>query len=209
MSSLSVYPGAPRTPTTREVHTRTSSKLWAHLDSLGIHARPDLRVQMLSIPDRQPWAADLDALFEWDEYHYQWWDAEADESRIIASCGTMNPEWGEDPATHGLPFTLARIDDPAVVEQARVRGRYWRIQYVAPQPPLARLVYGCLASALAELTSGVLFTTDHVWDHERFPARPAAFDQWYLRPDQTQQAFLRTRALETQRDLRAAFQGQD
>ena len=100
-----------------------------------------------------------------------------------AYCERLDAGEGLDPSTHGLPFSRAQLDDPALFETAEVSGRWWYFRRPAGQPELVDVLYGCLASALAEWTSGVAYSDDSAWDYVRFPARAAEFDGWFMRPE--------------------------
>ncbi|MFD0959679.1 hypothetical protein [Paenibacillus chungangensis] len=59
-------------------------------------------------------------------------------------------------------------------------GHYWVFRRSAGQPAIINLVYGILASALAELTEGYIHSDDGAWSGK--PVRSDAFDRHYFIP---------------------------
>lgn len=65
-------------------------------------------------------------------------------------------------------------------------GHYWDFTRYAGQPGIINLAYGITAASLAELTNGLIYSSDSAWDYDMFPATPQEFYSWYLRPDQNE-----------------------
>ncbi len=63
-------------------------------------------------------------------------------------------------------------------------GHYWMFRRSMGQPAEINLSYGYLASAIAELTNGLIFSDDSAWDYERFPCTPSEFYNFYFKPEQ-------------------------
>ncbi|MFC4776001.1 hypothetical protein ACFO9Q_04305 [Paenibacillus sp. GCM10023252] len=59
-------------------------------------------------------------------------------------------------------------------------GHYWVFRRSTGQPAIINLVYGIIASALAELTKGYIFSDDGAWHGG--PIRPTVFDSQYFVP---------------------------
>ncbi|MEK4356425.1 hypothetical protein NYE48_05090 [Paenibacillus sp. FSL M7-1455] len=47
------------------------------------------------------------------------------------------------------------------------------------------LAYGILASALAEITQGIIFSDDNAWEYSKFPCLPNEFNTFYFNPEMT------------------------
>lgn len=62
-------------------------------------------------------------------------------------------------------------------------GHFWSFRRSVGQPALINLTYGFLASALAQLTSGMINSWDSAWDFERLPCTPAEFNKFWFRPE--------------------------
>jgi len=69
------------------------------------------------------------------------------------------------------------------LEKAKKINRYWYFRRSAGQRGTIALSYGLISAAVAELTSGILWSDDGAWDYERFPAESREFLLWYFRPD--------------------------
>ncbi|MWC29638.1 hypothetical protein [Paenibacillus sp. MMS18-CY102] len=67
------------------------------------------------------------------------------------------------------------------VRQSLSVGYYWSFRRSAGQSAIINLAYGFIASALAELTNGYLFSDDGAWHGA--PIRPSEFDARYFVPD--------------------------
>lgn len=205
-TTIDVYPACVEAPSTHQVLALGASKLWAYLNSLSIEAQPQVCVKLLERGNHHPHDVVLDAPFSWSEDQYMWFTVGAVQGGTDAYCECLDDELGFDLGTHGLPFSQAQINDPALFETARVSRRWWYFRRSAGQPALVNVLYGCLASALAELTSGVVYSSDSAWDYPRFPARAAEFDRWYMRPEHALRDDFRLLAQHVQGDLRAESQ---
>ncbi|ULH18152.1 hypothetical protein MF271_21995 (plasmid) [Deinococcus sp. KNUC1210] len=182
-TTIDVYPASVEVPSTREVLALGSMKLWAYLSSLGVDVRPQVQAELLARGSHHAQELVLDAPFAWPENHYMWFTVGTVNGGTDAYCQSLDDKWGVDASTHGLPFSRAHIDDPTVFKTARRGGRWWYFRRSAGQSALVHVLYGCLASALAELTNRVVYSDDSAWDAERFPARSVELDRWFMRPE--------------------------
>ncbi|UBV45181.1 hypothetical protein LAJ19_20440 (plasmid) [Deinococcus taeanensis] len=197
-TTFDVYPAHVEPPTTREVLTLGAVKLWRYLASIDLDAAPRVRVELWPRGRDAPQPLVLDAPFAWPVDHAMCFTVEGIEGGTSAHCKVLETEWEVEPGTHGLPFNRTQFNDPAVFEAARLSGRWWYFRRSAGQPAVVNVLYGCLASALAELTDGVVYSEDHAWDYERFPARSADFDTWFMRPEYAMSEEFRTWASQIQ-----------
>ncbi|GGO40207.1 hypothetical protein [Deinococcus humi] len=182
-TTFDVYPGSVEVPFTREVLALGASKLWAYLTSIGIDEHPQVHVKLLARGNHQKKGLILDAPFAWPEDQYMWFTVGDGQGGTDAYCECLEVDEGFDFSTHGLPFSQVQMDDLALFETARIGGRWWYFRRSAGQPALVNVLYGCLASALAALTHGVVYSSDSAWDYTRFPAQSAEFDRWFMRPE--------------------------
>ncbi|GFN34084.1 hypothetical protein [Paenibacillus xylaniclasticus] len=72
-------------------------------------------------------------------------------------------------------------DTYADVRRSLAIGHYWIFRRSMGQPAIINLAFGVLASALAELTEGYLFSDDGAWQGR--PIRSYDFDPLYFNPD--------------------------
>lgn len=112
---------------------------------------------------------------KWDE-EYAWFYVEPSEGG------------GTDAYYHNVePLILDIWDDYGdegnlylEVKKSLSIGYYWSFRRSAGQPAIINMAYGVIASALAELTEGYLFSDDGAWDGG--PIRSNEFDSQYFDP---------------------------
>lgn len=73
----------------------------------------------------------------------------------------------------------------AEIKQSLEMGHYWIFRRSAGQSAEINLAYGYLASSLAELTNGLIYSNDSAWDYECFPCSSAEFNSFYFKPEMT------------------------
>ncbi|WP_321827729.1 hypothetical protein [Maribacter dokdonensis] len=59
----------------------------------------------------------------------------------------------------------------------------WYFRRSAGQPGIINIGYGIIGASVAELTSGILSSTDGAWDYRQFPAESKEFLEFYFRLD--------------------------
>jgi hypothetical protein len=59
---------------------------------------------------------------------------------------------------------------------------HWSVVRYAGTDPFYNLAYGLFASALAELTDGLLFSDDNAWEYSRFPCISEEFNDFFSIP---------------------------
>ncbi len=180
--TFQVFPGRSKAPSFANVMRLGSHKFHHYLHSIGVRTRYDVEVQLRTVDSPDPCSLDLCSPFVWTPDQFVWfglagvpggtdvWSGPL--TRLPMDRGEL-PEWLTD-----------AITDPDVLSTARHWDRDWLFRRSAGQPALVVVLYGFLASALAQLTNGLIYSDDGAWDFERFPARSVAFDGWYLRPEQ-------------------------
>ncbi|WP_189072162.1 hypothetical protein [Deinococcus sedimenti] len=180
-TTFDVYPGRVELPTTRQVLSLGRVKLDAYLREMGLPQSNPVQVQLLTSGTHEDQGLLLDAPFACTANAYFWFTVQDVAGGTSAYFKQLDLEGFEQ--TFGLPIEADRTDLSAVFDTARISGHWWYFRRSAGQPALINILYGCLASALAELTHGVVYSDDGAWDFERFPALPQEFDRWFMRPE--------------------------
>lgn len=149
---------------------------------------------------------ELDAAFIWNKDYYCWFTLKGIEGGTDCyltdfyggeiAAYQLKDDWLE---AHPKLNWSEHVDQ--VVETANQTKQQWCFRRSAGQPAEIALLYGFLASALAELTNGVVDSTDGAWDFSLFPATSEAFDCWYMRPEKTSDSDFQKWAYEIQSAL--------
>lgn len=82
-----------------------------------------------------------------------------------------------DHARYRLPHLDAKVGRLAAINAC------WWLAVEGPSHQLFRLVIGAWAASLADHTAGLIHSEAGLWEYERFPATPRAFEQWFFRPE--------------------------
>ncbi|WP_027482460.1 hypothetical protein [Deinococcus pimensis] len=185
-TTFEVYPGSAVVPSFEAVRALSEHKLHAFLRDHDLPARPRVNVERyrsrISVWGDEPVELDVHAPFLIPDGEYAWFTVQGESSGTDASTHKVRTLTKQDPDL-GLPFPAEHLLDGRVLDAARTVGRCWSFRRSAGQPALVNVLYGTLASALAELTLGVVYSDDGAWDYQAFPARPDDFDRVYLRAD--------------------------
>lgn len=59
-------------------------------------------------------------------------------------------------------------------------GYFWSVKRTIGQPAIVSLYYGYLATAIAVLTEGIIYSDDGAWDYSRLPIEGKVFETEYL-----------------------------
>ncbi|WP_027483496.1 hypothetical protein [Deinococcus pimensis] len=185
-TTFEVYPGSAVAPSFEAVRALGEEKLHAFLHDHDLPARPRVTVERyrsrISVSGDEPVEFDVHAPFLVPHDEYAWFTVQGESGGTDASTHKVLMLTKQD-SDLGLPFPAEHLLDGRVLDAARTVGSCWSFRRSAGQPALVNLLYGTLASALAELTLGVVYSDDGAWDHQAFPARPEDFDRVYLCAD--------------------------
>lgn len=180
-TSFEVYPTRDHIPSFRQLLDVATVHLRDFLRSYGILQPAPLAVTLRQAqPDRPIIPFDTNGPAWWPEDCYAWFHVPGVPGGTDAYACPMD-EVGrgffEEIRGKNLPEF---VDVAAVVMQV---GRYWTFRRSAGQPAIINIGYGILAGSLAELTEGIVYSSDGAWDYRRLPARPGLFLSTYFRPE--------------------------
>lgn len=180
-TTFDVYPRTNQLPSFAAVIDRSTVELYRFLESVGVRARPSIRLRIHRCDDDSPVPFSLDAPARWGKDTYAWFtvgevpggtDAYFDDDRAgIVKC------WDE-----GLEEPQAKRLE-SLIRECLASGHRWWFRRSAGQPAVINVAYGLMAASLAALTGGFVTSEDGAWDWQRLPALPDEFLTWYFRPE--------------------------
>ncbi len=180
-TTFDVYPRTTHLPSFAAIIDRSTAELHRFLGSVGIRARPPVRLRIQRREDNSQVPFSLDAPAHWGEDAYAWFmvgdvpggsDAYFDHDRVrIQECWD---DGFEDPQRKRL--------EP-LIRECIATGHRWWFRRSAGQPAVINVAYGLIAASLAAITNGFLDSDDSAWDWQRLPALPDEFLTWYFRPE--------------------------
>lgn len=180
-TTFEVFPTTDNIPSFRQLLDVATVHLSDFLRSYGITQPVPLAVTLRRAePDHPVVPVDTGGPAWWPEECYAWFHVPGLPGGTDAyACPMEDVGRGEigDIAARNLPEF---IDIPAEVMRV---GRYWTFRRSAGQPPIINIAYGILAGSLAELTGGIVYSSDGAWDSKRLPARPEVLLSTYFRPE--------------------------
>ncbi|THF86089.1 hypothetical protein E7T09_12695 [Deinococcus sp. KSM4-11] len=175
--TFDVFPGINELPTIQQVKRLCVEKLHVFLASLGLESRPTVSATFWSFLTRECVPVDPDDKFVWHD-GYLWFEVDDVKGGTDVYCVSWEPAELAVNLEELESETRARVLSPTVT-----LGTHWYVRRSAGQPAVVEALYGFLASALAELTRGVVVSTDGAWSMPQFHLYPADFDREYLRPE--------------------------
>lgn len=183
-TTFDVYPSTVAIPTFGDLLSRANRRLDAFLQRAVIASRPELTVTLKSRNGRRDHTIQLFDKVTWPDETYAWFyvpdrpgGCEVHHWRI----DHFDREYWENEFTMPYGRYRERADQ---MRRCLAVGHTWRFQREDGQPAIIDIAYGLLAASLAELTGGLINTSDGAWDYQHFPATAAEFDRWYFLPDQ-------------------------
>ena len=85
-----------------------------------------------------------------------------------------------------LPISsLIEMREKELVKKCFENKREWHVKKWANQAWISSIAFGFIASSFAELTDGIIYSSDGGWDYQIFPATSKEFDEVYFRPEKT------------------------
>lgn len=180
-TTFEVYPATDHVPTFRQLLDRSNIELKRFLTSVSIDQSPQIYVRVNTHKTHETVALDLDDPLCWTEGTYAWFYVDDVPGGTDAYYRCIEDK----------RFVEELLLEPARGEANRPRIRacaaqahYWSFRRSAGQPAIINLAYGLLAASLAELTSGLVTSSDSAWDWTRMPATAEEFFKFYFVPDQ-------------------------
>ena len=179
-TTFEVFPGSSRIPSYREIVDLAQSRIDAFLREHDVALHPRLVVDVLD-PQNRSLGIPADAPFDYEGDGYSWFYFEglAGGTDAYFRKDDYDREGMEEELASAPGYHESSIDIRASIEI----GHQWWFRRSAGQPALVALSYGLIASALAELTKGFLYSGDCAWDYERFPCDPDTFYAHWFRPE--------------------------
>ncbi len=154
-------------------------KINLFLANWGIHQSVHLRAEIITGSKRV--VAKPDAQFEWSDCDtYLWLSVEGVAGGTDSYCGTISNDYNDGLGEWWYFDMLRRApnfrpEHEAILRKAKALDRKWSFRRSAGQPAIINLGYGFIAGALAELTDGLVFSSDNAWDYQRLPISGADF----------------------------------
>ena len=82
-------------------------------------------------------------------------------------------------------FKDKRDERKTLVKKCFEHKREWHVIKWANQAWISSIAFGFISSSFAELTDGIIYSSDGGWDYQIFPATAKEFDAVYFRPEKT------------------------
>jgi len=182
-TSFEVIPGKKKTPTFEQVLKLAESRFCEFLDSISKEVRYDIRLERRNQDTKiQSENYNLKDTFTWREEEYLWLSVKEKAGGAEIYCWNVEEDerdfWEKEINANKKSDTLAEK-----IYECLDNGVYWNICREGTNDPVVDVLYGYFAAALAELTDGIIFSSDNAWDNECFPAIAEEFYTWYFRPD--------------------------
>lgn len=159
----------------------------AFLDDFEIEKQVELRAELIGETARRN--AAFDEIFEWPRKTYAWISVRDVPGGTDVYCDTIKCESDPDQPCLFLDEMKAAPNYSTALEErlkaAFNHDRYWSFRRSAGQPAIIAVAYGLIAASLAELTDGLIYSSDSAWDYQVFPATGPEFRDIYFRPKST------------------------
>lgn len=177
--TFDVYPGSLFVPTFGQVLELGTAKLHSYLKRHG-GATPAVSLEFLTLETDKRLPVEMSAPFIWSEDQYLWFTVEG----FLGGTDGYCCSYEADNVLFNLPEALhLSTKREALLATAQACGRWWYFRRSTGQPAIIVALFGFLASALAELTDGVLYSDDGAWEMPYAAALPDDFDKEYLCPE--------------------------
>lgn len=189
-TSFDVLPHKAEVPSFGDVIAQATPRIKQYLARHGIERCPPLRFGGVWKKSEEIQGYTQDSPMRWSEKHTVWFyfdglDGGTDVHWLPVDELCIE-DWADEKAYRQRSTLLARY-----IDECLGIGFYWYFRRSAGQPALINLAYGYLAAVLAELTDGLIYSSDSAWDYERFPCRAEEFYDFYFEPELALNAELR------------------
>jgi hypothetical protein len=160
----------------------------AFLKSNGIKKEIELQVNIHDNNEKYKFDIELSDRFEWKTNEYAWFTIKGVAGGTDAYCELLsdpvinpNDPWWKLTDLKEDNTTINDID--IKLEKSKKLNRMWYFRRSAGQPGIINIGYGIISASVAELTSGILSSTDGAWDYRQFPVESNKFLEFYFRPE--------------------------
>ncbi|MCB0514471.1 MAG: hypothetical protein R2798_00235 [Chitinophagales bacterium] len=158
------------------------------LKSVGIEQNIQLTVNIHDNNEKYKFDIKLSDKFEWKDNEYAWFTIKGIAGGTDAHCKKIydpqidpkNPWWQLDELIENNK-EIRNIEDK--LEKVKKLDRMWYFRRSAGQPGIINISYGLISASVAELTSGLLSSTDGAWNYEEFPVESDDFLSFYFKPE--------------------------
>ena len=173
--------------TFRNVLEQARQTLENQLKNLSINVKIELSVEIHENEESYVNNINTDSKFVWAENEYAWFTVNKSTGGTDAYCSKI-----EKHLSHWdtyLEDTLDNITFTPQLKQKIIACKYeWYFRRSAGQSPLINLVYGHLAAAVANLSSGYIYSYDGAWHADIFPATADQLLEIYFYPEKAKDA---------------------
>ena len=173
--------------TFRNVLTLAKQTLENQLDKLSINLTIDFLVNIHD--SNEKYVNDIlpDKEFIWAANEYAWFTIDKSTGGTDAYCHKLSDRLSEWDSY--IEDSLDNITITPQLKQQIISCEYeWYFRRSAGQSPLINIAYGHLASAVAKLTDGYIYTNDSAWHDNIFPASAEQLLEVYFYPDKAKDA---------------------
>ena len=158
------------------------------LKSIGIEKEIELQVNIHDNNEKYKFDIELSDKFQWKDNEYAWFTLKGIAGGTDAYCELLaNPEIDPDNPwwkLADLKENNKTINDIDIkLEKSKKLNRMWYFRRSVGQPGIINISYGIISASVAELTSGILSSTDGAWDYGQFPTESNEFLKFYFRPE--------------------------
>lgn len=191
--TFDIYPLKKEIPTFQQVVNLATKKLNDFLQSYQIDFEAELNLLRVS------WKDDIE---KWDEIDLSSpaiWNNESEYIwiKVCSFHRGLNVHYWELDEREKLDYmeeVLGCVDSSEIsdrrekerkelVRKCFENKRQWHVVSYANQAWITSIAFGFIASSFAELTDGIIFSSDGGWDYQIFPATAKEFVDVYFRPE--------------------------
>ena len=197
-TTFDVFPRSDRLPAFSDLLSRASEHLSAFLREVHVTASPRISVQLHQVKPDRVLPLDLSSPAKWTMEQYAWFIVPPAKGGTDAYFRRAVNYWCDE----DIAINPRRAE---VADSFRQYGYRWSFRRSASQPAAVNVAYGLIAATLAELTGGLIDSSDGAWDKARLPAAADDFFTWYMRPELALEADYATWAARCIAGLRTEF----
>lgn len=189
-TTFEIYPSShSKLPTFGDIYNLTLDRLKQIWDKYELVFRPELNFTMIHTETNIKNEVDFLQPAIWDEYHYLWISF-VDVGGGSNGYFNLVSEFSRDVWLEEAKELQNKDDEHSrrvcnIAESLNI-GYYWTFRRSAGQSAIISLTYGLLASSMAELTNGYIWSEDGGWNYSKFPAKSTEFDLFYMNPEMAQ-----------------------
>jgi hypothetical protein len=182
-TTFEVYPHSKALPQFGQLLATAEPRLHAYFERYQLGACPKLLFEVRAWKSHEVQAFTPASPVSWSEEDYAWFYLDGviggtDVSVYSVDEHYSRESWDEEIRTRERSRTMS-----SYISECLSTGHYWSFCQSGGQPAVVNVAYGFVAAALAELTEGIIYSSDCAWDYECFPCRAQEFYEFYFRPE--------------------------